>query len=102
MTPSYRTFTRVLFSMLVLVTMLSCSLLAPLAQFGARTPTPVPSPTHPLVVLPQATRPPKPTATAAPTATSVSAKYASSPQTLHQNSLTLPSTGALTIPLFLK
>jgi hypothetical protein len=71
MTPPYTVITRVLFSFIVLITMLSCSLLAPLAQFGAKTATPTPA--HPLVVLPQATRPPKPTATAAPTATSVSA-----------------------------
>ena len=73
MTPQYRAFTRILFSFIVLLTMLSCSLLTPLAQLGAKTATPVPTPTHPLVVIPQATRPPKPTATAAPTATSVSA-----------------------------
>ena len=70
MTPPYRAITRVLLSFIVLVTMLSCSLLTPLAQFGKRA---TPTPAHPLVVVPKATRPPKPTATAAPTATSVSA-----------------------------
>jgi hypothetical protein len=73
MTPPYRTFTRILFSFIVLLTMLSCSLLTPLAQFGAKTATPVPTPTHPLVVAPLATRPPRATVTPAPTATSVSA-----------------------------
>ena len=50
--------------------MLSCSLLTPLAQLGKHA---TPTPAHPLVAVPKATRPPKPTATAAPTATSVSA-----------------------------
>jgi hypothetical protein len=73
MTPPYTAISKVLLSFIVLITMLSCSLLAPLAQLGAKTATPAPTPTHPLVVVPQATLPPKPTATAAPTATSVSA-----------------------------
>ena len=70
MTPPYTAFTRILLSFVVLMTMLSCSLLAPLT---AKTATPVPTPTRPLVVAPQATRPPRSTATPAPTATSVSA-----------------------------
>jgi hypothetical protein len=57
--------------MLVLITMLSCSLLTTPGQPVRKTPTPTPH--HPLVVVPQATLPVKPTATAAPTATSVSA-----------------------------
>lgn len=64
-------FTRILFSMLVLITMLSCSLLTTPGQPVRKTPTPTPH--HPLVVVPRATVPVKPTATAAPTATSVSA-----------------------------
>ena len=75
MAPRNRAFTRTFFSMLVLFTMLSCSLLTPLGQLGSKTATPAPTltPPHPLVVAPQATRPPAPTATPAATATSVSA-----------------------------
>ncbi|MGD0006576.1 MAG: hypothetical protein ABSE06_20375 [Anaerolineaceae bacterium] len=71
MLPQRKGLTRILFSMLVLITMLSCSLLTTPGQPVRKTPTPTPH--HPLVVVPQATLPVKPTATAAPTATSVSA-----------------------------
>ena len=71
MAQHWKAFTRILFSIIVFTTMLSCSLLTPLGQPGSKQATPTPP--HPLVIVPQATLPPKPTSTAAPTATSVSA-----------------------------
>jgi hypothetical protein len=67
MAQPWKAFTRILFSIIVLITMLSCSLLATLDKQNIKqTPTP-----HPLVVAPKATRPV--ISTVVPTATSVTA-----------------------------
>jgi hypothetical protein len=76
MTSPYKAFIRILLSMLVLVTMLSCSLMT---AMSTPPPTATPAkpkkatPTRPIVVAPQATKPVRRTSTAAPTATKVGA-----------------------------
>ena len=75
MTPPYRTFVRILFFMLALVTMLSCSLMA---VVGTPTPTPTPvkpkkpTPTHASAVVPKATRAATPIVAPLPTKASAS------------------------------
>jgi len=61
----YQSFGRIVFSSIVFITMLSCTL------FSTLQPKPTPTPSHPSSLLPKATRPVK--ATAQPTATSASA-----------------------------
>ena len=68
MAQQWKAYTRILFSFIVLTTMLSCSLLTTLGQNGSTQAKML----HPLVVAPQMTRPVK-SSTVEPTATSVSA-----------------------------